>query len=54
MQVDGHVVCDWARKSVLQDLTCANKRCVTFCNEIVVKDRVLVWLSEESVGSIVG
>jgi len=40
MAVDGFVVCDWARKRVLECLTCANEECVVFCYESVVEDGV--------------
>ena len=34
-------------------MTCANAKSVVFCYEIVVEDRVCVWFSKNSVGSVV-
>ena len=39
---------------MLKNLTRTNERCVAFGYEVVVENRVCVWLSEESVWSVIG
>jgi len=42
------------QKRHFENLTRANEGCVAFGYKIVIENRVCVWFSEESAGSVVG